>query len=385
MEQTKLLFSLLRSAMTGEASGVEKGSISLSRAQVLLGVTRTLDIASFVALAMEREELLAPDAAPLARAFKEQQFLALYRYERTQYAQEQICALLAAEQIDFLPLKGAVLRDLYDKPWLRTSCDIDILVHEADVERAIALLCERLEYQQKGERHFHDYSLFSPDGIHLELHFSILEKTEQLDGLLCRVWEFAHPCEEGSCRYVMTPEYQLFHVVAHMAYHFKNGGCGVKPFLDLWLLQKEDNFDKEKLQKFIEECNLDKFYQYACDLIAVWFGDKERTPLLIEMERYLLQGGQCGSIQNFIALKRVENGSRGYWRRRIFLPLSLMRKKYPVLERHAWLLPFCWVCRIFRVLFHGGVRRLKKEATALHANSQSQVKSLAELMETMQL
>jgi hypothetical protein len=183
----------------------------------------------------------------------------------------------------------------------------------------------------------------------------------------------------------MTPEYQLFHTVAHMAYHFKHGGCGVKPFLDLWLLQKEDNFDKEKLQKLLKECNLDKFYQYACDLIAVWFGDKEGTSLLCEMERYLFQGGQCGSVQNRIALERVKKGSRGYLRRRIFLPLSLMREQYPILDRHAWLLPFYWVRRIFRVLFHGGVRRLKTEAAASRATSQSQVKSLAELMETMQL
>ena len=31
-------------------------------------------------------------------------------------------------QIPFLPLKGSVIRQYYPEPWMRTSCDIDILV-----------------------------------------------------------------------------------------------------------------------------------------------------------------------------------------------------------------------------------------------------------------
>ena len=385
MEQTELLFSLLRAVMTAQPSPLEQQSLSQEQAGALLALARSLDIAAFVALAMEREELLAPDAASLAKVLKEQQFLAVYRYERTQYAQEQICALLAAEHIDFLPLKGAVLRDLYPQPWLRTSCDIDILVRETDVERAVTLLCERLEYQQKGERHFHDYSLFSPDGIHLELHFSILEKNEQLDQLLCRVWEFAYLREEESNHYVMTAEYQLFHTVAHMAYHFKRGGCGIKPFLDLWLLQKQENYDTEKLSQLLKICNLENFYACVGDLVQVWLGEGERTPLLCEMEQYLLQGGQYGSIQNRVAVGQGTDGHHAYLWRRIFPPIRTMRLIYPSLGRHAWLLPLCWIHRFFRALFGGGARRFAKEASVSKQTPQSKKESLSALFDTLSL
>ena len=35
----------------------------------------------------------------------------------------------------------------------------------------------------------------------------------------------------------MTPEYLIFHNVAHMSYHFSHGGLGVRPYIDLYLLR----------------------------------------------------------------------------------------------------------------------------------------------------
>jgi hypothetical protein len=43
---------------------------------------------------------------------------------------ERICLVLEKAKIPHIPLKGSVLRKLYKEPWLRTSCDIDILVQE---------------------------------------------------------------------------------------------------------------------------------------------------------------------------------------------------------------------------------------------------------------
>ncbi|MBO4954226.1 MAG: nucleotidyltransferase family protein, partial [Clostridia bacterium] len=36
--------------------------------------------------------------------------------------------------IDFMPLKGAVIRQYYPEPWMRTSCDIDIHVKKDRLE-----------------------------------------------------------------------------------------------------------------------------------------------------------------------------------------------------------------------------------------------------------
>lgn len=61
-------------------------------------------------------------------------------------ALQKIEAALNEEQIPYIPLKGSVLRNLYPAPEMRTSCDIDVLVHEEDIERAVAVIEQATDF-----------------------------------------------------------------------------------------------------------------------------------------------------------------------------------------------------------------------------------------------
>ena len=54
---------------------------------------------------------------------------------------------------------------------MRISCDIDILVHENDLERATNHLINNLGYSYDGKG-AHDVSLFLDKRVHLELHYT---------------------------------------------------------------------------------------------------------------------------------------------------------------------------------------------------------------------
>ena len=131
--------------------------------------------------------------------------------------------------IDFVLLKGSVLRNLYPEQWMRTSCDIDVLVREEDLDNAVSALQKETDFKY-AKRLYHDVSLIIPN-VHLELHFSIKENMDNIDKLLCKAWEYAIK-QEGSMQYCFSPEYQIFHVVAHMSYHFVHGGLGIRPYID---------------------------------------------------------------------------------------------------------------------------------------------------------
>ena len=176
---------------------------------------------------------------------KQAQSTCLYRYVLLDDALKKIGAALDKAGIPWLPLKGAVIRDLYPEAWLRTSTDVDVLVHPEDLERALQALEAETDFRT-GDRDYHDVAMNSPNVL-LELHFSLLENSERLDPLLARVWEFAVPTGQG-CRWEMAPEYLLFHILAHMSYHLLHGGLGLRPFLDLWLLEHRTVFDREKLR-----------------------------------------------------------------------------------------------------------------------------------------
>ena len=87
-----------------------------------------------VAVALKKHKLLGHDV--ISKKFAKSMYSALMRYEAMEHEQNRIYALFEKEKIVFVPLKGSVIRKCYDDPWMRTSCDIDVLVHPEDIERA---------------------------------------------------------------------------------------------------------------------------------------------------------------------------------------------------------------------------------------------------------
>ena len=111
----------------------------------LYGVSKKHDIAHLVGDALIKNGLI--EDGDLKSQFQNQTLMAVCRYENLNYEFGRICEILEETRIPFIPLKGAVIRQYYPEPWMRTSCDIDILVHEEDLERAVKILKEKAQYE----------------------------------------------------------------------------------------------------------------------------------------------------------------------------------------------------------------------------------------------
>ncbi len=362
MLAVEMFFALLKNCLFGVPLPASLAqSITEEKLALIYKSARGHDVAQMIASSLFENSIEL--SAEYKEKLKDQQLLAIYRYQCMKSEIEKISALFEEENIPFIPLKGAIIRELYPEPYLRTSCDIDILVHESDVERAVGLLTEKMGYIS-GVRNYHDYSLHSPNGVHLELHFNILENMENIDRLLSRAWEFAIPCE-GSCRYNFTNEFVVFYAISHMSYHFATGGCGIRPFIDLYFMEKKIGFDRGVLQKMLLECNLVKFYDSVNRLCLVWFEGEEHDEITREMERFILTGGVNGSRKKGIVAKQLKKGGKNaYILERIFQPYGIMKEKYPILKKHKYLLPFYQVKRWFSLLRRGKLSKLKKEYNA---------------------
>ena len=258
----------------------------------------------------------------------------------------RIRAALDSAEVPYVLLKGAVLRLLYPDPDWRTSCDIDVLVERARLDEAIGAIESETDFFTK-ERNYHDISMVS-DLIHLELHFSIQEDMENIDRLLTAAWEYARPTGEGAC-HAFTPEYQLFHVVAHMCYHMVHGGLGIRPFLDLWLLWEKTEFDEENLRAMCETCGLLTFYEKCLALCESWFGGQPLAADLADFETYCLEGGVFGHEENAGASRLRERSKAGYVLRRLFSRKAMLEEEYPGLKGRPFLLPWYTVKRWTRL------------------------------------
>ena len=100
----------------------------------LYKLSKSHDLAHLVGSALSKNKI--PLNAEIKAKFDKQMLLAVYRYEKLQYELNVLREAFNAHEIVFIPLKGSVIRAYYPEPWMRTSCDIDILVDEAEVDRA---------------------------------------------------------------------------------------------------------------------------------------------------------------------------------------------------------------------------------------------------------
>ena len=321
----------------------------------LYKLSKSHDLAHLVGDALIINNLIGD--GEIKAKFQNQMMLAVYRYEKINYELGRLREAMNEAKIPFIPLKGSLLRRYYPEPWMRTSCDIDVLVHEEEVDDAAQIIVDKLGYTYE-KKNYHDVSLMSDGGVHLELHHSIKENEPNIDLLLSECWDYAAPSDDYE--YCFTNEFFYFHQIAHASYHFLHGGCGVRPFLDLYLLQRKMPFDNTVLDVMLERSRIKKFFDAAKALSEVWFGGSEHSDVTRRMEDYLLRGGVYGSTQSSMAVgQQKEKGRLGYIINRIWLPYELLRITYPRLKGRKYLQLFYEIKRWLRI-FNPEARKNKK-------------------------
>ena len=384
--QAKAIFALIRSAIKGTAiSEEEKNLIVANNLSELFKIARAHDMAHLLATALQENDFLSGDTEEKTYLIQTRN-IAVGRRALQQYALEQVSALLEEEKIPYLPLKGSVICNVYPEPWMRTSCDIDILVHKEDVDKVVEKLQEK-HYRFEGD-HYHDVSLFSEEGVHLELHYELIEERDSLEchAILRDIWSQVLPAEGRNYEKRMPQELFLFYHIAHMAKHFVYGGCGIRPFLDLWIMKSKMPFDAQKLEKLLCEGGLQTFYEYAVRLIECWFEGKEADDTVRGMETYVLRGGVYGTTENKIAVNREHpRGKVGHLLSSIFIPYENLWRIYPKLKGKKWLTPVYQVRRWFRILFKGMSNSTRKSLKTYDIVSKEQQEETKRLLDSLKL
>lgn len=380
-----LMLSCLLFAVGKKKVFNEKEILEESRQHKLYNLSKKHDLAHLVGDALDRNGLLL-DGTEVKKRFLQERNLAVYRYEQIQYEFEQICDTLEQAKIPFLPLKGNVIRPFYPEPWMRTSCDIDILVAPQDLERAQATLETKLDYTLAGKGD-HDISLTSPSGVNLELHYQLLEEgakdSEKL--ALGNIWDVVER-EKGKNAYCKMPdEYFYCYHIAHITKHLRYGGCGVRSILDTWFLNHKMEFDKSQRDALLQKAGLFSAAKTIENLAEVWFSGMEGNSLTESLGEYILTGGVYGTFDNRVAAQQTrKKGKFSYLLSRVFLPYSQMKFKYPRLQKCPILYPFYIVKRCF-LLLNKEKRMLALREVDQTINADEKQQKIAKLMKDLDL
>ena len=368
-----ILFSILRSVFHGnQMSDADKQLVTADLLKDVIKLTSKHDIAHLVALGIINNGLADEE---MKTQLQQITFRAVYRYEKLNYELNQVCDALEKAEIPFLPLKGSVIRKYYPEPWMRTSCDIDVLVQKKNLRAAVSYLVENLNYTEH-EQNSHDISLFSPSGNHIELHYDLVENhiADSPSGILADVWDVAELKEGYSYHYEMPDDMFYFYHVAHMAKHFENGGCGIRPFIDLWILDNMQINGYAKRDNLLRKGKLLQFANSSRKLSQVWFEGFPIDKISEKMQNYIIRGGVYGTSENRITVQQLKKGGKfRYALSRIIIPYEDIKYYYPILQKHKWLTPVMQIRRWFNLVFFGGVKRSVRELSCNSNIPKSQV------------
>ncbi len=336
-----ILFSLLKSSIDGTIPSIEMINACADK---VLSLAQKHDMAHIIADQLGK--YLSDESK--AKAIK-QKMLAIYRREALDFEEKRISEVFNQNQIAHIPLKGSIIKNYYPEDWMRTSSDIDILVRPEKTEDAVKILCEELEYSYAGKS-LHDIQLYSKGGVHIELHFALDGGDDKGSSAANRIWEYAN-AESGYFRFDLAPEFTVFYNILHAKYHFAAGGCGIKPFLDMYVMNKKLDYNKEILDSLITESGCEKFYAAFIKLTDIWFGGGKRDSLTDKMEEYILSGGVYGTSENLGKASAYRKGGKlKYIFNRIFKPRKELEIQFPNLKNRPILLPYYQIKRWFNLL-----------------------------------
>lgn len=386
----QMMINCIKNEICGQSEKIALSAISMQDFVQLYNFSKAHDVAPIVCNAILSNHLI--DDKRIEEKYQSEVYSAIYRYESMAYELEQIKGVFNEGNIPFIPLKGAVIRAYYPEAWMRTSCDIDILVKTADLDAASRLLIEKLQYSpavlgvHPSEKGSHDVSFFSPSGVHVELHFSLLEIDCKKADDLENIWTGSEISVKSSYEYHMSDELFLLYHIYHMAKHVSHGGCGIKPFIDLYILRHKVGYNEDKAKVSLEKSGLLQFYNEATHLMRVWFDGEAHTAITKRLEGYILQGGVYGTLTQRVAVSQSKKGGKiGHLFSRIFISYKEMLIFYPSLKKCPILFPLYQVRRWCRILFGGYTKKAVNEIKVNGKITKEQRKEAERLMKDLDL
>ena len=276
-------------------------------------------------------------------AFSKEKEEALMRLLMMEIERKAIFQEFDREKIWHMPLKGIILKDYYPKAEWRQMADNDILF-DADRAEDVRKIMEGLgfetvrfgggreddNYQKKPSSNFEMHrTLFNPQDVIVRRFLEYYSDIK--DRLICI----------GGCEYRFRPEDFYIHFIAHEYKHYACGGTGLKALVDTYILLKkfEKSYSWDYINQELVKLNLLDFEQENRSLVKSIFNGENLTELQAERLDYMFESGAYGikehTIQNLI--RRI--GKPRYMLSSIFLPMDVIRKKYPFFYNHKIALP----------------------------------------------
>lgn len=264
-------------------------------------------------------------------------------------------------KIDYMPLKGCLLKSNYPKPEIRRMGDIDILIKTNQYKKIIKVMRD-LGFEQGKET---DHELkWTRDGILVELHKRLIP-TDNIDyvAVLGDGWSLAKKITDNE--YSMNKEDMFIYLFLHFTKHYRDAGIGIIHMCDIYIYTNSVELDFGYISERLKKLGIYEFWLNVEYTLGVWFGENIDTKISDYITEVILNSGVYGTYNNIVlsvALKQKEKSEKflnDVWRQ-LFPSYTWMKNRHPILADAPVFLPFFWIVRWFDLCFKNRKRIFDK-------------------------
>lgn len=259
--------------------------------------------------------------------------------------------------IEYMPVKGCLMKQRYPKHEFRPMADADILIREDQYEQIRPLMRQLGFYE--GVESNHEY-IWDSVSLHVELHKRLVPSyNKDYYAYFGDGWRLA--TGHKGTRFFMTPEDEFIYLFVHLAKHYRDGGVGCRQMVDLWVQRRSfPGLNEDYLRRELRKLHLLEFYDNVHKTLTVWFEDGAADEVTECITDFIFSAGAWGKEENHVlsdALREQKlagsalGGKAMSGIKLVFPPYSGMAMHFPVLKKAPVLLPLMWPVRWLELLF----------------------------------
>ncbi len=257
--------------------------------------------------------------------------------------------------IDYLPIKGIVMKKLYPAPEYRSMSDADILVCKEQSSVVDKIMSEAGYTHTETDD---NVTVWEKGCVVVELHVSFVPTDSDLyDYYGGGEWDIA--VRDSGTHFSLKNEDFFIATLLHFVKHLRESGAGIRNICDFYILFKaypelDRNYLIEKLKSF----DLDVFYGHLIDVVNCWFADGEETDAVTELTDIMFRSGTYGiksvgdSTVNAQYMQRYSHAKLVKLYHMAFFGKDRMRREFPILCKAPYLMPFCRIAHWCDVILH---------------------------------
>ena len=265
---------------------------------------------------------------------------------------EELYKYLNDNKIDYLPLKGIIIKEYYKDPMSREFADNDILFDDSKKEIVKQFFVDRGYEIVLYNRTNHDEYIKKPF-YNFEMHRGLVDNNyENIDIFLKYYDNYLMHCPiKNNCEHYQSKEEFYIYFTIHSYKHYRTGGCGLRTLVDYYLYLKNNELDFGFINIELDKLWLVNFSNLISSLSIKLFDNKELNEEEKKMLLFIASSGTYGTIGNRVDTGVNKKGKMRYFLSRVFPPVATYKYRYPWAYKHHILVPIAWLLRSLRVIF----------------------------------